>query len=61
MPNFQCPLIVKVLVWLVEVYGCESWTFQAGDEKRLQAFEVQGLGQILRVMDRKAHERLGTE
>jgi len=56
MPNFQCPLIVKVLVWLVEVYGCESWTFQAGDEKRLQAFEVQGLGQILRVMDRKAHE-----
>jgi len=37
----------KVLVWPVAVYGCESWTLRAGDEKRIQAFEMQGLRQIL--------------
>jgi len=32
---------------LVAVYGCESWTLQTGDERRIQAFEIPGLCQIL--------------
>ena len=41
--------LLQALVRLVAVYGCESWTLRAGDEKRLQAFEMRGLRQILRV------------
>ena len=33
----------------IAVYGCESSTLRAGDEKRIQAFEMRGLCQILRV------------
>jgi len=41
--------LLKALVWPVAVYGCESWTLGPGEEKRIQAFEMQGLLQILRV------------
>jgi len=41
--------LLKALVWPAAVYGCESWTLRAGDEKRIQAFEMRGLRQILRV------------
>ena len=36
-------------MWPVAVYGCESWTLRTADEKRIQAFEMRGLRQILRV------------
>jgi len=35
--------LLKALVWPVAVYGCESWTLQAGDGRRLQTFEMWGL------------------
>jgi len=41
--------LLKALVWPVAVYGCESWTLRTADEKRIQAFEMRGLRQILRV------------
>jgi len=41
--------LMKVLVWPVATYGCESWTFRKNEETRLDAFEVKGLRKILRV------------
>ena len=41
--------LLKALVWPVAVYGCESWTLRTADEKRIQAFEMRGLRQTLRV------------
>jgi len=32
--------LLKALVWPVAVYGCESWTLRAGDDKRISAFEM---------------------
>jgi len=40
---------VKALVWPVETYGCESWTLRKNEEARLDAFEMKGLRQIMRV------------
>ena len=39
----------KALVWPVATYGCESWTMKKYEEDRLNAFEMKGLRQILRV------------
>jgi len=39
--------LLKALVWPVAAYGCESWTLRTADEKRIQAFEMRGLRQIL--------------
>jgi len=36
-------------VWPVAAYGCESWTLRKNEETRLDAFEMKGLGNILRV------------
>jgi len=41
--------LMKALVWPVATYGCESWTFRKNKETRLDAFEIKGLRQILRV------------
>jgi len=40
---------MKVLVWPVAMYGCESWTFKKDDGKRISAFEMKCLRQVLRV------------
>jgi len=40
---------MKVLVWLVATYGCESWTLRKNEETRLDAFEMKGLRRTLRV------------
>jgi len=40
---------MKVLVWPVATYGCESWTPRKSKETRLDAFEMKGLRKILRV------------
>ena len=40
---------MKVLVWPVVMFGCESWTLRKNEETRLEAFEMKGLRKILRV------------
>jgi len=40
---------MKALVWPVATYGCESWTLRKNDKTRLDAFEMKGLRNILRV------------
>jgi len=40
---------MKVLVWPVLTYGCESWTLRKNEETCLDAFEIKGLRKILRV------------
>ena len=41
---------MKALVWPVATYACESWTPGKNEEsRRLDAFEMKGLGKILRV------------
>ena len=39
--------LMKVLVWPVETYGCESWTLRKNEETRLDGFEMKGLRKIL--------------
>jgi len=41
--------LMKVLVWPVATYGCESWTRRKNEETRLDAFEMKKLRKILRV------------
>ena len=41
--------LMKVLVWPLATYGCESWTLRKNEETRLEAFEMKGLRKILRV------------
>ena len=40
----------KALVWSTASYGCENWTIGKNDERRLNAFEMKGLRQILRIL-----------
>jgi len=35
--------LMKVLVWPVATYGCESWTLRKNEETRHGAFEMKGL------------------
>ena len=39
--------LIKVLVWPVVTYGCESWTLRKNEETCLDAFEMKGLRKIL--------------
>jgi hypothetical protein len=39
----------QTLVWPVAIYGCEGWTLKKEDERKIEAFEMKGLRQILRV------------
>jgi len=41
--------LIKALVWPVATYGCESWTLRKDEERRLDAFEIKGLRNTLRV------------
>ena len=43
---------MKALVWPVATYGCESWTLRKNEETRLDAFEMKGLKNIVRVSQR---------
>jgi len=42
--------LMKVLVWPVATYGCESWTLRKNEETRLEAFEIKGMKKILHVL-----------
>ena len=41
--------IVKAVVFLVVMYGCESWTIQKAEHQRIDAFELQCWRRLLRV------------
>ena len=41
--------LMQSLVWSVATYGCESWTINAADCKRLNAFEMDVYRRMLRI------------
>ena len=41
--------LVKAMVFLVVMYGCESWTIKKAEQGRIDAFEVWCLWRLLRV------------
>ena len=41
--------LVKALVFLVVIYGCESWTVKKAEHRRIEAFELWHLRRLLRV------------
>ena len=42
-------LLVKAIVFLVVMYGCESWTIKKAEHQRIDAFEVWCQRRLLRV------------
>ena len=45
----MCVLLVKAMVFPVDMNGCESWTIQKAECQRIDAFEVQWQRRLLRV------------
>ena len=41
--------IVKAMVFLVVMYGCESWTIKKAERQRIDAFELGCRRRLLRV------------
>ena len=41
--------LVKAMVFLVVVYGCESWTVKKAERQRIDAFELRCWRRLLRV------------
>ena len=41
--------LVKAMVFLVVMYGCESWTIKKAEHRRIDAFELWCWGRLLRV------------
>ena len=41
--------LVKAMVFLVVLYGCESWTIKKGEHRRINAFELWCWRRLLRV------------
>ena len=41
--------LVKVMVFLVVMYGCENWTIKKAEHRRIEAFELWCWRRILRV------------
>ena len=41
--------IVKIMVFLVVMYGCESWTIKKSEHRNLDAFELWCWRRLLRV------------
>ena len=37
--------LVKAMVFLVAMYGCESWTIKKAEHRRIDAFELCGVGE----------------
>ena len=42
--------LVKVMVYLVVMYGCESWTIKKAEPRRIDAFELWCWRRLLRVL-----------
>ena len=47
LPTKVC--LVKAMVFLVVMYGCESWTIKKAEHRRIDAFEVWCWRRLLRV------------
>ena len=47
LPTKVC--LVKAMVFLVVMYGCESWTVKKAERRRLDAFELWCWRRLLRV------------
>ena len=47
LPTMIC--LVKAMVFPVVMYGCESWTMREAEHWRVDAFELQYWGRLLRV------------
>ena len=47
LPTKVC--LVKVMVFVVVMYGCESWTIQKAECQRMDAFELWCWRRLLRV------------
>ena len=47
LPTKVC--IVKAMVFLVVIYGCESWTIKKAEYRRIDAFELWCWRRLLRV------------
>ena len=41
--------LVKAMVFLVVMYGCESWTVKKGERRRIDAFELWCWRRLLRI------------
>ena len=41
--------LVKAMIFLVVMYGCESWTVKKAEHQRIDAFELWGWRRLLRV------------
>ena len=42
--------LVKAIVFLVVIYGCDSWTIKKAEHRRIDAFEVWCWRRLLRVL-----------
>ena len=42
--------LVKAMVFLVVMYGCESWTVKKAERRRIDAFELWCWRRLLRVL-----------
>ena len=47
LPTKVC--LEKAVVFLVVIYGCESWTIKKAECRRIDAFELWCWGRLLRV------------
>ena len=47
LPTKVC--LVKAMVFLVVIYGCESWNIKKAEHQRIDAFELWCWGRLLRV------------
>ena len=47
LPTNVC--LVKALVFLIVIYGCESWTIKKAEHRRIDAFELSCWRRLLRV------------
>ena len=41
--------LVEAMVFLVVMYGCESWTIKKAEHQRIDAFELWCWGRLLRI------------
>jgi len=41
--------LMQTLVWSLATYGCESWTINAADHNRLNAFEMDMYRRMMRI------------
>ena len=41
--------VVKAMVFLLVIYGCESWTIKKAEHRRIDAFKLWCSGRLLRV------------